>query len=61
MIYSFTADNDKYPKEAGIYQCVVSPSSVTTTDIVTRIIANRQQYIERNKKKEERELAELTK
>eukprot|EP01127_Copromyxa_protea_P007872 TRINITY_DN1788_c0_g1_i2.p1 TRINITY_DN1788_c0_g1~~TRINITY_DN1788_c0_g1_i2.p1 ORF type:complete len:350 (-),score=97.59 TRINITY_DN1788_c0_g1_i2:91-1140(-) len=48
-----------YPKEIGIYQKLSSPSNITTSDIVTRIIANRQAFIERNKKKEAKEIAEL--
>merc|ERR1712176_1536806 len=45
-----------YPKELGIFQEVDSKSSVTTADIVQRIIAHRLQFEERNKKKEEKEL-----
>jgi len=48
-----------YPKSAGIYREIESPSDMTTTKILSRIIANRQGYIERNLKKEKKELQVL--
>lgn len=53
-------DDDPYvvPKKLGILKLIQSPSKLTTSDVVHRIIANRQQYLERNRKKEEKELKE---
>jgi len=48
-----------FPKSAGIYREIESPSDMTTTKILSRIIANRQGYIERNLKKEKKELQVL--
>jgi len=45
------------PKEMGIFQTVESNNSLTTADIVDRIIKNKFQFEERNKKKEAKELA----
>jgi len=45
-----------YPKKLGIFKEVDSKSTVTTADIVARIIAHRLQFEERNKKKEAKEL-----
>eukprot|EP01125_Pyxidicula_operculata_P000480 TRINITY_DN10504_c0_g1_i1.p1 TRINITY_DN10504_c0_g1~~TRINITY_DN10504_c0_g1_i1.p1 ORF type:complete len:373 (+),score=74.95 TRINITY_DN10504_c0_g1_i1:29-1147(+) len=47
------------PRKLGILKTVESPRTITTTDVVQRIIDNRQQFLERNKKKEAKELAEL--
>jgi len=43
----------------GILKVVESPESTTTTDIVQRIITNRASFLERNRKKEAKELAEI--
>jgi len=50
------SDPYAYPKELGIFREVDSKSTVTTADIVKRIIAHRLQFEERNKKKETKEL-----
>jgi len=52
-------DPFEVPRRLGILQTVVSPRKITTSEIVDRIIKNRQQYEERNRKKEEKELREL--
>lgn len=44
------------PKRLGIYQTVQSPSSLTTADIVQRLIEHRGAYEKRNRDKEAREL-----
>jgi ethanolamine-phosphate cytidylyltransferase len=46
-------------KRLGIYRQLNSPSSLTTKEIVARILANRIRYEERNRKKEAKELASL--
>lgn len=54
-----TVDNkDPYlvPKKMGIYQEVNSENTLTTADIVERIIRHRLEYEARNKKKEQKEL-----
>lgn len=50
--------NDPYelPKKKGCFKHVDSGSSLTTADIVDRIIENRMRYIQRNEKKEAREI-----
>jgi len=45
-----------YPKQLGIFTEVDSKSTVTTADIVQRIITHRIEFEERNKKKESKEL-----
>lgn len=52
------ADPYAVPKEMGIFKEIESPSTLTTWDILTRIIENRASYIERNRKKEAKELLE---
>eukprot|EP01129_Flabellula_baltica_P006414 TRINITY_DN239_c0_g1_i1.p1 TRINITY_DN239_c0_g1~~TRINITY_DN239_c0_g1_i1.p1 ORF type:complete len:368 (+),score=104.06 TRINITY_DN239_c0_g1_i1:724-1827(+) len=54
-------DEDPYkvPKEMGIYKEITSPSDLTTSEILSRIVANRQIYIERNRKKEAKEIAAM--
>jgi len=54
-------ENEAYavPKAMGIVKVIKSPSSITSSDIVQRIIDNRQKYIERNKRKEEKEVASI--
>jgi len=49
----------KAPAELGILRHVDSPSTLTTTDIIKRILKNRLEYEERNRKKEAKELAAL--
>ena len=51
------------PKRLGIYRQVKSNSNLTATEIVRRILENRQRYLERNRKKEaqERKLLEQEK
>lgn len=43
------------PKRMGIFQEIPSDSPMTTTEIVTRIVANREAYEERNRKKNKSE------
>ncbi|XP_020607805.1 ethanolamine-phosphate cytidylyltransferase-like [Orbicella faveolata] len=43
------------PRERGIFKAISSGSSITTADIVERIINHRMLYEERNKKKEKKE------
>lgn len=45
------------PQERGIFQLIDSKNPLTAKDIVTRIIANRMRYEERNAKKEAKEIA----
>lgn len=52
-------DPYEYPKQEGIFVQIESPKSVTASDIVQRVLANRKKYEERNKKKELKELAEI--
>ncbi|KAM4692630.1 ethanolamine-phosphate cytidylyltransferase [Rhinophrynus dorsalis] len=47
------------PKRRGIFRTVDSENSLTTDDIVQRIIKNRLEYEARNQKKEAKELAVL--
>lgn len=47
------------PKDQGIYCELESPSKITTTEIINRILANKQAFIERNKKKQEKEIREI--
>ncbi|XP_063817287.1 ethanolamine-phosphate cytidylyltransferase isoform X2 [Pseudophryne corroboree] len=47
------------PKRRGIFKMIDSGSSLTTDDIVQRIIKNRLEYEARNQKKEAKELALL--
>jgi len=44
------------PKKLGILRDIVSPTNITTSDIVQRIIDNRAKFVERNVKKEAREV-----
>ena len=48
------------PKALGIFQTVNSDCPLQTADIISRIVANRLAYEERNRKKEAKEVAELT-
>jgi len=50
------ADPYAYPKELGKFSEVDSKSTMTTADIVQRIITHRAEFEERNKKKEVKEL-----
>jgi len=50
-------DPFKIPKGLGIFLQIDSPSPLTTQDIVNRIITNRLQYEERNRKKQAKEIA----
>jgi len=56
-----TDEADPYaaPKKLGIYREIDSPSDMTTSTILSRILRNRQSYIERNLKKEKKELTLL--
>jgi ethanolamine-phosphate cytidylyltransferase len=47
-------------KKLNAFHSVESGSKLTTTQVVHRIVANRQQYEERNRKKEAKELSEMT-
>jgi ethanolamine-phosphate cytidylyltransferase len=53
------SDPYKVPKAMGIFQTIQSPSDLSTTTIIQRIIDNRLQYEARNKKKEAKEIAEI--
>jgi len=55
-----TSDVFEVPRRLGILVTVKSPRSITTSEIVQRIIKNRQLYEERNRKKELKELGEIT-
>jgi len=60
--HAYEPDNDdpyEYPRSIGIYREVESQSTLTTSDILDRIIANRSVYLERNKRKQAKEIAEL--
>ncbi|XP_052262757.1 ethanolamine-phosphate cytidylyltransferase-like isoform X2 [Dreissena polymorpha] len=48
-------DPYKYPRQKGKFQSVDSGNSLTTEDIIQRIITNRLKYEERNKKKADKE------
>lgn len=52
-------DPYKIPKDQGIYRELESPSKITTTEIINRIISNKEAFIERNRKKEEKEIREI--
>jgi ethanolamine-phosphate cytidylyltransferase len=52
-------DPYEVPKKMGIYKVIPSPSKVTTTMILNRIIENRLKYEARNKKKEQKEIQEI--
>jgi len=59
---SFVEDSLEYykvPQEMGILKQLESPSSLTTSEIVSRILANRLNFEERNKKKQEKEIAQI--
>ncbi len=43
----------------GIFKTIESPTDLSTTTIIQRIIDNRLQYEARNKKKEAKEIAEM--
>jgi len=47
------------PKKMGIFQILESPSKLTTSGILKRIIENRMKYEARNKKKEQKEIIEI--
>jgi ethanolamine-phosphate cytidylyltransferase len=47
----------KVPKELGVFCTLESGSTLTTTQVIKRIIANHAQYEARNKQKEEKERA----
>jgi len=51
-------DSDPYevPKRLGIYKEIDSQSDITTSTILERIIANRNSYVQRNLKKEKKEI-----
>jgi len=49
----------KIPADMGILKTVESPSTLTTTQVIQRIISNRLNYEERNRKKQEKEVAEI--
>jgi len=49
-------DPNEVPKRLGIYREIESPNDMTTSTILNRILQNRQSYIERNLKKEKKEL-----
>jgi len=49
------------PKKLGILKDIKSPHSITTSDIVQRIIANRAQFVARNTKKEAKEIQDIHK
>lgn len=53
-------ESDPYsvPRQMGILTTFSSPSSLTTTGIVDRILTHRAKYLERNAKKEKKEVAE---
>jgi len=62
MINHTKEDEEKYykdPIEMKIFRQIPSPSSLTTYEIVQRIIANRLNYEERNRKKQAKELQEI--
>jgi glycerol-3-phosphate cytidylyltransferase-like family protein len=50
-----SVDPYKIAKEVGLYKPLQSPSKVTTTYIIDRILANRAAFHERNRRKEEKE------
>jgi len=52
-------DSFEVPRKLGILKTVQSPRKITTSEIVERIIRNRQQYEERNRKKEAKEILEM--
>lgn len=47
----------KVPKELGIFKVLDSGSTLTTTEVIKRILANHAEFEARNKKKEEKERA----
>jgi len=51
--------NYKVPVEMKIFKQIPSPSPLTTYEIVQRIIANRMNYEERNRKKQAKEIKEI--
>jgi ethanolamine-phosphate cytidylyltransferase len=59
---AYKVTNDEYdaafeiPRRLGILKNIVSPKSLTTSDIVQRIIDNRTKFVERNLKKEAKEV-----
>eukprot|EP01104_Vermistella_antarctica_P017997 TRINITY_DN6537_c0_g1_i1.p1 TRINITY_DN6537_c0_g1~~TRINITY_DN6537_c0_g1_i1.p1 ORF type:complete len:426 (-),score=106.93 TRINITY_DN6537_c0_g1_i1:157-1401(-) len=57
-----SADGDPYkiPKERGIYETIKSPSNLTTTMIVERILKNRSDFEKRNARKQKKELNEMS-
>ena len=53
------SDPYEIPKKRGIFRTVDSGNSLTTNDIVLRIIENRLKFEERNKKKEAKEIKKM--
>lgn len=53
------SDPYEYPKKLGIFKSIKSGNSLTTADIVQRIIRHKLEFEQRNKKKETKELALL--
>ncbi len=53
--------NDAYgaARRRGLHRTVPSPSQLTSTDVIERILSNYQRYAERNRKKEAREVKSL--
>jgi cytidyltransferase-like protein len=63
--YKVTSDEYDHafetPRSLGILRNITSPTKLTTSDIVQRIIDNRKKFVERNLKKEAKEVQELQK
>jgi len=49
--FDWSGDRYEYPKRVGMYAKLPSPSKMTTSEIIKRIVANRKAYEERNRKK----------
>jgi len=56
-------DEDPYdvPRALGILKQIQSLNTLTTSEVVARIMKNRKQYLERNRKKEAREVDQVEK
>jgi len=52
-------DGYEYPRKAGILKVINSSEDITTTKIVQRIIEHRALFLERNRKKEQKEITEI--
>ncbi|EDO31320.1 predicted protein [Nematostella vectensis] len=50
-------DPYRIPRKLGIFKTINSESTITTADIVARIIRNKLKFEERNRKKEKKEIA----